>query len=510
MFFGEVVSKSASMQIQQADMDFLTTNGYLTVMQKQEYDQAVAEVANLAQESEELQKETMEESSAEASLKKEEEKTHSIMFHLEGRVKKEAELEEVTKERDAMSKEEAVVAATSSKVNELIQKKSMVDRMVPYGASYVALTGQGMVTLNDLNFRNYRVSDNEFSDFVEESKATSDELRAIVERANFYISSLKTEFPKADPSQLWAVSIGLAKLQGDPNQISQRFLLASAVLLHLKSTLENKMMAAEILTTLRADTSQPTTNSDLQSLSESFLGIESTIRRQYKVPKQLSAGVAATIMAGRRFDGTYPTDRYGVFSKATASCESAAVLSIANSPSDELANKFNLFKSIFGAWGYEASEDSELSSAFLAISDLGPDDVRTKMSIVVDGLKVYLEYPLVAAAILASIPTLEANEVLDLTEKAYSMLTTVALGLQRSELLSLAVRMVHGVRNELVKELDPTAKIAKTPVQFTYSPVGFFALRYPIIVVHSSYHATFGGMQGAHPAHPHGVGGFMG
>jgi hypothetical protein len=509
IFFSEIAERSVSMQIQQADMDFLTANGYISVMQKEDYDQAVAEVANLTQENEELQKETIEERIEVADLEKDERKAHSIMFHIEGRQKKEAELEHIERERNVVSKEEAGLTETGSKVNELIQKKSLVDRMVPYDGRYLALTGLGVIAFNDLSVRNYRVSDADFSDFIEESKATSDELRSIAERGSFHVSNLRAEFPKTDVSQLWAVSIGLAKLQGDQSQISQRFLLASAILLHLKSTIENKMMAAEILTSFRANPSQPTTNSDLQSLSEALISLDSNLRRLAKVPKQLSVGVAATIMAGRRFDGTYPTDRFEEFSKMTSSYESAAILAIVNDPSDQLSGKFQSFRSMFESWGYEASEDTELASAFLSISDLGPDDVRVKMSIVLDGLKNYLEYPLVAAAILASIPTLEANEILDLMEKAYSLIAPVAQGLERSELLSLSVRMVHGVRNEVVKELDPTAKITTTPVQFTYSPI-FFGMYYPLIIVHSSYYSTFSGMGGAHPAHVHGVGGFMG
>ncbi len=46
----------------------------------------------------------------------------------------------------------------------------MIDRMVPYDGKYLSLTGLGVMMLNDLNVRNYRVSDNEFSDFIEESK----------------------------------------------------------------------------------------------------------------------------------------------------------------------------------------------------------------------------------------------------------------------------------------------------------------------------------------------------
>jgi hypothetical protein len=513
-FLSQIAGKSVSMQIQQADMDFLSANGYLSVMQKEDYDRALTEVSNLQKMIEELQKETTEEKSAEATLEEEERKTHSIMFHLEAKEKKEAERETVETERTIVSKEEAEIAERDAKINELIQKKSTIDRMVQYDGKYLSLTGLGVTTLNDLNVRNYRVSDGQFSDFIEESKETSGELRSIAERGSFYESSIRTEFPKTDLSQLWGVSIGLAKLQGDQNQINQRFLLSLAILHHFKSTIENKMMAAEIMTSSRAYPSQSPTDSSLQSLSETLMNLEKEIRRDAKVPKQLSAGVAATIMFGRRFDGTFPTDRFVEFSKMTPSYESAAILSIINVPSDQLAGKFQSFRSLFDLWGYEKSEDTELASAYLAVSDLGPDDVKTKMTIILDALKNYLEYPLVAAAILTSIPTLEANETLDLMEKAYSLLGSFAKGLERSELISLAVRMIHGIKNELVKKLDPTAKITKTPVQFTYNtqaPSNVFFMHYaPLIIVHTSYYSTFSGIGGFHPAHVHGVGGFMG
>jgi hypothetical protein len=462
----------------------------------------------LTQLNEEFQTETMEERSTEATMEKEEKKTHSILFHFEGREKKEAELETVESEKEAVSKEEAEIAERSSKVNELIQKKSMVDRMVPYDARYLALTGLGAITLNDLNVRNYRVSDSEFSDFIEESKETSGELRSIAERGSFYVSTIRTEFPKTDLSQLWSVSIGLAKLRGDQNQISQGFLLALSILHHFKSTIENKMMAAEIMTSFRGDPSQSSNNS-LQNLLESLVSLDKELRHAAKVPKQLSAGIAAIIMFGRRFDGTYPTERFVEFSKMTSSYESAAILAVLNVPSDQLADKFRSFRSLFSSWGYETSEDTELASAYLSIGDLGPDDVRTKMTIVLDALKNYLEYPLMAAAILTSIATLEANETLDLMEKAATLLGSVAPGLERSELVSLAVRMIHGIENELVKKLDPTAKITNTPVQFAYAPSNNMFFIYPLIIAHSSYYSTFSGIGGSHPAHVHG-GGFMG
>ena len=96
-------------------------------------------------------------------------------------------------------------------------------------------------------------------------------------------------------------------------------------------------------------------------------------------------------------------------------------------------------------------------------------------------------------------------------EKAHSVISQYAVGLERSELLTLSVRMIHGIRNELVKELDPTAKIENTAVQFTYVPSNAFFVYYmPMVVAHSSYYSTFSGIGGFHPAHVHGVGGFAG
>ena len=195
----------------------------------------------------------------------------------------------------------------------------------------------------------------------------------------------------------------------------------------------------------------------------------------------------------------------------TKSYEAAAILAVMNLPFDQLSAKFQLFRSKFIAWGYMASEDTEIASAFLAIGELSADEVTGKVQYIVEQLTNYLEYPLVAAAILASIPVFESHEVLDLMEKAVTLLFAYTKGLERSEMVALAVRMIHGVRNELVKEIDSTAKIAPTPVQFTYSMhPGLFAWRFPVIVAHSSYHATFSGMGGFHPAHSHGVGGFAG
>jgi hypothetical protein len=507
-FFSQIAGKSVSMQIPEADMYFLTTNGYISVMQKEHYDEALAEISDLEQINVELVHEQDEKRSARALLEEDERKTHSIFFHFKSEDKQKADLERVESQRNVVSKEEADVVEKESKIREHLQKKSMIDRMVPYDERYVSLTGLGVITLNDLNVRNYRVSETEFSDFVQERLATFSELRSIAHKGNFYVSALNAEYPDTDLSQLWSLSIGLGKLQGDPNQIYPRFLLSLDLVQQFKSNLENKMMAAEIMTASKVNTSQVPANSDLQSLVGSLVSLEEKARHDAHVPKELSVGVAATILFARRYDGTFPIDKLVEFSKLTLSSESAVILSVLDVPLDQISDKFSQFKSLFGFWGYEESEDVDLASAYLAISDFTRDEVKDKMTIILDALKNYLEYPLVATAILTSIPTLEANETLDLMEKASTLLGTFAPSLERSELISLSVRMIHGIKNELVKELDPTAKITVTPIQFTYVPsIVFFRYRTPLILAHSYYHSTFSAFGGAHPAHVHGFGG---
>jgi len=504
------------------DLDYLGANGYVLRTTREDHDKGVAEVARLSQLVDQAREEQVEVDSSEGALRQDERKEHSFTFHFEGKEEKEALQEKVESETTALSKEEAELAETSANVNELIEEKSMIDRMVAYDGGFVSLTGMGTVTLNDLNIRNYRVSDDEFPDFASEIKATYDELRTIAERGSFFALRIKSLVPDIGAfidyavegagemtqavaeatSLMWATGIGLAKLRGDPDSIDQRFDQAFEGVWKLGSTNQNKLMAAEIMTALSGQ--------DIGTLASDLKDLEAEVRRQ-SVPRELSAGIAAAIMAGKRFDGTYPIDSFARFMQVTKSHEAAAILAVMNVPFDGLSAKFQAFRSTFASWGYMASEDTEVASAFLAIGELEPAEVQEKLQYIVQQLKNYLEYPLVAAAILASIPVFEAHETLDLMEKAVTLLSAYVSGLERSVLVALAVRMIHGVRNELVKRIDPTATITDTPIQFTYAPhPGLFVWFRPVIIAHSSYHATFSAMGGFHPAHSHGVGGFAG
>ena len=89
-FFSQIAEKSISMQIPQADMDFLSDNGYLSVMQKEDYDQASAEVSNLTQMNQDLPNaENTERSTKDGSGRRGEEKLiRSSFFLREKRLRK--------------------------------------------------------------------------------------------------------------------------------------------------------------------------------------------------------------------------------------------------------------------------------------------------------------------------------------------------------------------------------------------------------------------------------------
>ena len=246
-------------------------------------------------------------------------------------------------------------------------------------------------------------------------------MRSIADNAASYVTRIRPQVPEIEDledsdnggvgvevearSLLWSTGIGLGKLQGNTMQLGDRFIEALNALRTFNSTLPNKLMAAEIMTAMSSQ--------DILSLESTLRNLDQQLRKQ-GVPKEQSAGVAATIMAGRRFDETYPIDRFAQVKHLTKSSEAASILAVMNVPIDGLSSKFQEFRSLFTSWGYMTSEDTEIASAFLAIGELNADEVEEKLKYILEQLQNYLQYPIVAAAILASIPVFEAHEVLDL------------------------------------------------------------------------------------------------
>lgn len=316
-------------------------------------------------------------------------------------------------------------------------------------------------------------------------------------------------------SALWSVAIGLAKIQGEQRQTLQRFVSAYNALQKYQSSIPNKLMAAEIMAA---------TSSDFMRLADFLSDLEKQLREKANVPQEQSVGIAATLLYGSASNSATTFSRFTEFIQITESFEAAAILAVTSMDFDQLKDKFNSYKDMFNDWGYSTSDDTDLAASYLAISPLVASDVKDKMNAIVDALSSDLAYPLVAAAILTSMSELQASEAIDLMEKGVVILQSYASTLGRSELVSLAVRMVHGVNNELAKRLDPNASISNTPVQFTQTPQmaaqsiygpyyggfypGFWWWYYPLIISHFTYHNTYVTTGGTHEGHSHGVGGF--
>ncbi len=500
-FLGQVNARSVQAQLPAGDVANLQQLGLVTVLTADQMQQLRQEVGQLQQAQLQIAQERDQRTEAADRIADDTRKTHSVLFHLEGVDREHAVLERLDQEQSALKSVDADLAKRQQDFAQLLLKKSVLDLATPYDSSFIAITPVGRLALRDLNVALYRVGDAEFPVYWNQAKSIDDSLHAIANGAALVCQPLATSLANVDLSYLWAVSIGLVKEGGDPQQRLRSFLDAYGGVTPLSTNLENRLMSAEILSVL--PTGVPDALANLKPILPQVgsLGI----------PHDSALGVASILLLGRRADGTYATDPLRQFLGVTRSYESAALLAVVNRPFDELVQQFQSIRSLFASWGYSSSEDTELSSAYLSLSQLPVETVRTKVAILARGISGYLAYPLVAAAILASIPVLEANETLNLLEKAYEILGQRTGPMSQAELISLAVRMVHGVDVRSVDELDPTR--AKPPPAPAFSYAGYPPIFWvPVFVTHGVYYSTFSGIGGAHPGHVHawGGGGFGG
>ncbi|HZY93009.1 MAG TPA: hypothetical protein VFG07_09615 [Thermoplasmata archaeon] len=430
-------------------------------------------------------------------------KSHSILFHLEGVDRQHAALEHLQQEEEALKTLDADLAKRQQDFAQLLLNQAVISSVTPYDAGFLAITTQGRMALRDLTARLYRVGDQAFPAYWQQSARVDEELVSIANSSARIEVTLATALKGVQPAYLWAIGIGLVKTGGDPDERLRNYLTAYDRIKGFSGSEnpENLLMAAEILATV------PT---PLESAAQ-WLGSLIHEVADLGVPDDARLGVAAILLFGERADGSFATDSLQAYLTKTPSLESAALLAIQNQPFAELSTKFDYLRSLFASWGYSASEDTELSSAYLAASELPLDSVTPKMSIISRGLSGYLQYPLVAAAILSSIPVLEANETLNLMEKAYEILGQRTGPMSQAELISLAVRTIHGVEVRSVDEIDSTAAAVPTAPGFSYANVPP-RIWMPVFIAHSYYYSTFSGIGGAHPGHVHvwGGGGFTG
>jgi len=500
-FLQQASARSVQERLLPADLDGLQQLGLIAILPSPEFLQLQQEVAQLQQSQAALAQGTAERAAEAARMIDDTRTTHSILFHMEGVDREHATLERLDQEQEALKTMDADLAKRQQDFAQLLVKKSLLDMATPYDSEYIAITTNGRIALRDLNVALYRVGDAEFSVYWNQAKSIDQSLGAIANGAAVVHVPLSQSLSGVDPSYLWAVSIGMVKEPGDPQQRVQAFLDAYQGVTSLSPNVENRLMSAEILSVLSAPV-----NASLEALPPLIQGAKG-----FGVPDEAALGVASILLLGRRADGTYASEPLRQFLTRTLSYESAALLAVVNRPVDELSSRFNAIRSLYQSWGYSTSEDTELSSAYLAASEVPLESVSTKVAILARGMAGYLQYPLVASAILASIPVLEANETLNLLEKAYEILGQRTGPMSQAELICLAVRMIHGVNVKSVDEIDPTQAKPPPVPDFSYGsrPPIFWA---GVYVTHGAYYSTFSGIGGVHPGHVHawGGGGFGG
>ncbi|HYB04327.1 MAG TPA: hypothetical protein VED17_07690, partial [Nitrososphaerales archaeon] len=185
----QIAEKQSSLDptsISKVDLDYLSSGGYVSVMEKADYDQAKAEVNNLEQLNQQLAQEETAGTEAQRMVAEDQKKVDSVFFGLHGKEYKDAARQKLDADKDALTKEVAPISEDEARISEYLQKKSSLDQLVPFGDNYVSLTAAGVIMLNSLNARSSRVSGMEFSDFVQENKTTDTELRGIAQRASQY------------------------------------------------------------------------------------------------------------------------------------------------------------------------------------------------------------------------------------------------------------------------------------------------------------------------------------
>ena len=498
-FLNQVSVRSVTTPASDPDQAVLAQLGLVQFLSADQYRQLSDSVQSISSSQQAIAQETAQRVGLALDVAGDTRETHSLRFHLEGKEKRDTLAQREASDEARLKSIDQDLAQKQQQFDLLVAQRSLFDTLTPCGVRYAGLTALGSVELRELGLALYRVSDSDFGAYWNQAQRITQDLTGLASVGAQYFGGLALGIEGADPSQLWAIAIGLAKNPTNPFQGTADFVRAYDLVVPFSDNVENRLLSAETLSAVREPVAET-----LPALNQILKDV-----RKLNVPRASALGVASILLLGRRADGTVATPSLAQYLRLTQSFESAALLAIVNVPVDSLGAKFGSLRSMFASWGYRASEDVELSSAYLAVSELPVEGIATKLAIIVKGLSIYLEYPLVAAAVLASLSTLEANETLNLLGRAYDIVGRRAVGLSQGELICLAVRMLHGIRDELVAPLDATARVPPPPppTPGMYGPRFFFV---PIIVAHNAYFSTYSGIGGAHPGHVHGFGGGAG
>src|SRR5712664_898999 len=100
-----------------ADLEYLSANGYVLTVTKDDYEKRANDVARLSQIIAQIDTEKTRKEQAQAALEQDLRKEHSFIFHLEGKGKADELRERIQEETAAVSSEESGILSMEAKVN---------------------------------------------------------------------------------------------------------------------------------------------------------------------------------------------------------------------------------------------------------------------------------------------------------------------------------------------------------------------------------------------------------
>src|SRR5579859_22887 len=189
-FLTQVSHRGVTATLPGADLSTLQQLNLLQVISADQYAQLVRDVETLFPAQQSLAQKAAMRAQLAAQLRQDIDKTHSILFHFEGKAKQSAELQKEAQDQAALQAADSDFAAGEKAYDQNIEKKALLDTLTPYGTGYVGLTSLGVLSLRDLSTRLYRVSDLPFTSYVGQSQQVDRELNEIANQSAQYFSLL--------------------------------------------------------------------------------------------------------------------------------------------------------------------------------------------------------------------------------------------------------------------------------------------------------------------------------
>ncbi len=175
-FLSQVSAKNVTSTLSSADATLLSQLNLVQILTEPQYLQLETDVQALGAEQQAIYQEAAQRAGLVRDVHTDSERTHSILFHLEGKQKQAAKLQHETDDEARLKAVDSDLVQKQQQLGQLIARRSLLDTITPYGDQYVGLTGLGAMELRNLGVRLYRVSDVDFATYWAQSQKITQEL----------------------------------------------------------------------------------------------------------------------------------------------------------------------------------------------------------------------------------------------------------------------------------------------------------------------------------------------